>query len=107
MMKFFRKVRDRLFGATTISVGHGVVRRTHSAVILFIGRRFVALTPDGARKVADQLRVWADHAETRGNAISCMKFIVKVSMKSDADVAAQEWVTEKLTASATELSDDR
>lgn len=96
-------IRNWLFGTRSIAVGHC---HTHkgSCVLLLMGRKRAGLTPEGARKIADQLRIWADHAESHGSAIKMMQWIVHVTMEDDpVKKAASEWTVTNLAKTAEEV----
>ena len=90
MKTFFRRLRALLLGQSSIAVGHCFTRKG-SAVLLMIGRKRAGITPDGARKIADQLRIWADHAEEHGRPIQTMKWIVSVTRKEAVEAEAMKW----------------
>lgn len=104
MRLLFKKLRAR-FAARSIVVGHCVTPKG-SSVLLCIGRQSAGLTPAGARLVANQLALWADHAETHHEVMTTMKWIVSVS-RDKAENAAVSWAAHGLAGAASTLNDDR
>lgn len=102
-MKFFRIIRSFFFGSSTIAVGHGRAKDERSCVVMFVGRKYVALSPGGARKLADQLRVWADHAEHFGNSVTTMKWIINASIKGVGEEETVKWIATKLEETASNM----
>ena len=102
-MKLTNKLRNFLFGSSSITVGH-CFTTNGASVLLNLGRTRAGLTPRGARLIADQLRLWANHAEEHG-AITTMKWIVVVKNEGEAEAvkwafSAAEKVEDNLTGAS-------
>ena len=81
---FIKGVAYRLGMTATITVGHCNSMKG-SSVLMIVGRKRVALTPDGARLLARQLNEWSDCTEKSWVPLKFMRWIIEYEASKNDD----------------------